>query len=118
MNWVTTASEPRNEAPVGIQPFGELGRSDSAFVAITAVQVFTTGLSFELSVRLRQEPKGFGHRISELINGNARGRQVPAEHQLWFGVEYPDGRTATSVESGADGTGLRLWSSDGHGQTR
>jgi hypothetical protein len=123
MQWSITAFAPRNEVPVGIPAFGELGRSDTAFVAITSVCVYTTGLSFVVSVRLRQEPRGLGHRISELISGDpSRERDVPAEQQLWFGVEYPDGRIATTVwehfGNDPDGSAIHLWCRGGHGGSR
>ncbi len=122
MHWSITPYAPRNEVPVSIPAFGELGRSDTAFVAITSACVFTTGLSFHVSVRLRQDRRGGSHRVSEMIGGDSsREREVPAEQQLWFGVEYPDGRTATTAWRSGSDTGedsIHLWCRGGHGGSR
>jgi len=95
--WWVRMSAPENEAPIGITPFGVLGRSDSALVAITASLVYSTGIGMILSVRLRKQLRGLSSRMFDLIGGNTtHGEEAAAHERLWLGVEYPDGRTAVN----------------------
>jgi hypothetical protein len=98
--WRKHMSAPENEAPVGMPAFGQLGRSDTAWVGITGVRVYSTGISLDVSIRLRREVRGVSFRLHELISGDRiRGLDIPSEHRLWLGVEYPDGRTTTNVQT-------------------
>ncbi len=60
--------------------------------------------------------------LSLISANNFREREISTEEQLWLGVEYPDGRTATNVQhswSGADeGEIVSLSSRGGRGHTR
>jgi hypothetical protein len=90
-------SEPDNEVPAPVPFTAVLGRTDDVAVCIVGIHVFTTGLSFQLAVRLRQVPPGLHHRIFEMVSGHRL--DTSAEDRLLLGVELVDGRTASNVAS-------------------
>ena len=86
-------SPPDNELP-GVVPISlVLGRTDEVVVALTAAQVYSTGVSLAVSVRLRHSEEGGG--LFEQVHGHRRGRD--AASPLLLGVGYADGRTATNI---------------------
>jgi hypothetical protein len=99
--WSRRRSAPENEAPAGLPFSAVLGRTDETAVFVTGFRVYSTGLAFTLSVRLRSEPRSrLAHRIHELISGHGPGDpDGTLDERLLLGVEYADGRTATNLTS-------------------
>ena len=99
--WTRRRSAPENEVPAGLEFSALLGRSDESAVFVSSFRVYSTGLGFTLSVRLRREPRhDLAHRIHELISGHGPGgREGDLEERLLLGVEYADSRTATNLTS-------------------
>jgi hypothetical protein len=99
--WNRRMSAPENEAPAGLPFSAVLGRTDETAVCVTGFRVYSTGLAFTLSVRLRSEPRNrFRHRIHELLSGHGPGDpDGNLDERLLLGVEYADGRTATNLTS-------------------
>jgi hypothetical protein len=86
-------SAPENEIPVAVPMNSVLVRTDHAALALLGLQVFTTGLSFELALRCRPSLLDvLGHDIGELLWGSRGG-----PGQLLLGVEFADGRRASSL---------------------
>jgi hypothetical protein len=88
---------PDNEVPVGVPGTVVLGRSDDAAVFLTGIQAYSTGIVFEVGVRLRRTPRGpWRHRVWAMLNGT--GDDDPeSTGQLLLGVEYADGRAVANV---------------------
>src|SRR3954451_3979970 len=98
--WTRRVSAPENEAPAALPFSAVLGRTDETAVFVSGFRVYTTGFAFTLSVRLRSEPRQ-GEHFHELLFGGY-GVAEPAgnlDERLLLGVEYADGRTATSLTS-------------------
>ena len=87
-------SAPENEVPAAVAVSAVLGRTDAAAVSLTGVQVFSTGLSFELGLRCRPEAAELleGRNVGDLLWGHG-GRGAP----LLIGVQFSDGRRASNV---------------------
>lgn len=96
--WRKRAQAPENELPAGIEPFGVLGRSDAAVVTVTGVQVYSTGLSLDLTILVRQSPHGRSvfHRLTHLRQ--ALDEPDDAADWLWLGVAYADERLGLNVD--------------------
>ena len=97
--WSRRRSVPENEAPAGLDFSVVLGRSDDTAICVTGFRVYSTGLAFTLSVRLRREldharVRDFYDLLSH-GHGPAGGRD--AGDRLLLGLEYADGRTATNL---------------------
>lgn len=87
---------PDNEVP-GIVAFqAVLGRTPDLVIALVSIAVYSSGLSFELPIRLRRDDET-GRIGDELYGGRRHGTAATA---LLFGVGYPDGRKATNVGHG------------------
>ncbi len=72
-------------------------RTDDVAVALLGLQVFTTGVSFELTVRMRPSARGrFGYSLDELVWRHGRHGS-----RFLFGVELADGRRVGSPLGGA-----------------
>ena len=90
-------SAPGNEVPVWAPASGQLGRSDTAYVGITGVRVYTTGISLDVSIRLRHEPRATCHRMHKLVSGDRiRGQDIPSKQRL----DQASGTTARSPPGG------------------
>jgi hypothetical protein len=90
-------SAPENEIPVAMPLNRLLARSDHAAMAVLGLQVFTTGLSFDLTVRCRPSlVEVLGRDVGDLLWGR-RG-----EGRLLLGVEFADGRRVTSLRDRDD----------------
>jgi hypothetical protein len=90
-------SAPENEIPVAVPLNTVLARTDDVAVALQRLSVYTTGVSFDLVVRLRPDAARAGGRdLNELIWGHGHG---PATEQGGFllGVELADGRRASNL---------------------
>jgi hypothetical protein len=103
-------SAPENEIPVAVPLNTVLGRNEDAAVALVGVQVYTTGVSFELAVRLRSPLEPMHHGLNELLFDH--GPSAPG--RLLLGVELADGRTASNVH-GRGGSGGVVFHAGGGG---
>ena len=86
-------SAPENEIPVALPQNLLLARSDDAAVALVGLQVYTTGVSFTLAIRVRptsQQPTG--RSLNELL-----WERGPGPGRLMLGLELPDGRRVSTV---------------------
>jgi hypothetical protein len=112
---------PENEVPVGIVPFGQLAESPTAWVGMTAVQVYTTGLSFTLSIRIRIEPQDLLYGVFDVLSEHGRYK-IPPEQRLWLGVQYADGSVGTNhgpyCSAGFNQDRVQLHGAGGHGGNR
>ncbi len=110
--WQRRFSAPENELPSPVPVAAILGRSTDVVVAIVGVQAYTTGLTFDVAVRMRTEPRGaLRFRLHHLIGGHWHGEDVTADQLLLLGVQYGDERTATNL-------GPRRWRPDMEGEER
>ncbi len=98
--WRRRMSPPENEFPASTGQVVMLGQTDHAAVAITHVEVFSTGFRFTLAVRLREAPPELAHGgLFMLIGSPARpGAEIPLQDRLLLGIEYPDGRRASNLQ--------------------
>jgi hypothetical protein len=111
---------PDNELPVTVSWTTVLGRTEDLAIALLAAKVYSSGINFELAIRRNgRGADARAERTAELIDGFG-----PATDRLLLGVEYADGRTATTfggpewgeaepdeptlVPSGGTGTELAL----------
>jgi hypothetical protein len=93
--WASRMSRPEHEVPHPVPIAVLLARTDDVAVAVAGVSAYTTGITFELVIRMRVRPPGIGgHELPELIHG--WGNESDSR-QLLFGVEYPDGRKISNV---------------------
>src|SRR5262249_53480655 len=97
--WHRRTSPPDNELPAAVGLTAVLGRTDDAAVGVTQMEAFSTGFQFTLAVRLRRaRPELVGGNLFMLISSHARpGVEVPLDQRLLLGVEYADGRRASTL---------------------
>ncbi len=93
-------SAPDNEFPVAVGAAAMLASNADAAVGVTHLEAFSTGFQFDLAVRVRQAPPRLaGGGLFMLIDGHVHpGAQVSLEDRLLLGVEYSDGRRASTVQ--------------------
>lgn len=89
--WRRRWAPPENEVPVPVPVSAVLGRTEDVAVALVGGAAYTTGLRFQVAVRLRAEPPGEHTHWMHLLDGGG--------DQLLLGVEYADGRIATNLPS-------------------
>jgi len=97
----TRMERPDNEIGWVLPISAILGRTPDAAVAVTHMTAFTTGVAFNLAVRLRVVPDNVGrHGLYALIGAHLPpGVNVDPDQRLLLGVEYADGRTAINTDS-------------------
>jgi hypothetical protein len=97
--WRGRMSPPEYEFPAGVGVTVLLGRTDDAAVGLTNVEAFSTGFRFTLAVRVRQPRPQFARGgLHMLISSHVHpGIDVPLEDRLLLGIEYPDGRRASTL---------------------
>jgi hypothetical protein len=84
---------PENEIPAALPQNLLLARTDEVAVALLGLQVHSTGVTFELTVRVRPSARAeLGHRLQELVWDRGRGTA-----RFLLGVELADGRRGSSV---------------------
>ena len=101
---------PENEVPVSLPQNLLLARTEDVAVALLGLQVCSTGVSFHLTVRVRAAAlRRLDHRLTELVwdRGSRGGRFL-------IGVEFSDGRRASSLPGGSS-EGVFLHSRGGGG---
>ena len=93
-------SAPDNELPVALPQNAVLARTDDAAIGLTSLQVYTSGVSFQLVVRVRPSvTETVGRNLNELFWEHGPG----AARRFLFGVELADGRRAATLPGvGAD----------------
>ena len=98
--WRVRMSPPENEFPAGVGLTALLGRTEDAAVGITLIEAFSTGFRFTLAVRLRQAPPELARAgLFMLISSEVHpGIEIPLEDRLLLGIEYPDGRRASTLQ--------------------
>jgi hypothetical protein len=88
-------SAPENEIPVALPVNAVLARTDDVVVALQRLSVHTTGVSFDLVVRLRPDSaQASGRDLNELVWGHG---PAPARGGFLLGVQFADGRRATNL---------------------
>lgn len=94
--WRRRMSPPENEFPAGAGLTSLFARTGDAAVGITHVEAFSTGFAFTLAVRLRRPHPG----LFMLISGHGRPgvAEVPVQRRLLLGLEYADGRRASTLD--------------------
>jgi hypothetical protein len=115
-------SPPENEFPAGVGLTVLLGSTGNAAVGITKLEAFSTGFRFTLAVRLRRvRPELARGGLLMLIDPRAnRGIEIPLPDRLLLGLEYADGRRASTLRdirpaAIAGGQDLRLTQKGGRG---
>jgi hypothetical protein len=94
--WFRRMMAPENEVPVALPMNTVLARTDDIALALVRLQVYSTGLSFDLIVRVR--PGATGRLpVREAMWGH-RHPFAPEPGGLLVGVELADGRRVTSLE--------------------
>ena len=85
--------------PAGVGLTVMLGRTDDTAVGITQIEAFSTGFRFTLAVRVRRLPPELAHSgLFTLIGSHAPpGVDIPLERCLLLGLEYADGRRASTL---------------------
>ena len=126
--WHRRTSPPENEFPASLGLSTLLGRTDEAAVGISQVDAYSTGFRFTLSVRLRRPRAELTHGgLYMLVGSHFRpGVEIRTEDRLLLGIEYPDGRRASTLEDGRAmgpaaldaGTGLMFVQHGGGGDER
>jgi hypothetical protein len=99
---------PENEVPVAIPVNVVLARTDDAAIALTGMQVYSTGVAFDVAVRVRTWPDDDHGGLGELVFEHGRRGS-----RLLIGVELSDGRRASNV--GGHGHGHGHGHGPGHG---
>jgi hypothetical protein len=84
-------SAPENEIPVAVPLNVVVARTDEVAVALLGLQVFTTGLSFDLALRKRSGRNG--RELNEVLFDH--GPHRPGG--LMLGIELADGRRQSNV---------------------
>jgi hypothetical protein len=97
--WRRWMSPPENEFPAGVGLTVLLSRTDDAAVGLTNVEAFSTGFRFTLAVRVCQPRPQFARGgLHMLISSHVHpGIDVPLDDRLLLGIEYPDGRRASTL---------------------
>lgn len=92
--WRRRMSRPDNEVPVAVPVSLLLARTGELAVSVMGMHAYSTGVTFELVVRLRQRQRGPGRQ--DLFNMVEAGAGGPVENGLVLSVEYADGRRAST----------------------
>jgi hypothetical protein len=88
---------PENEVPVALPMNTVLVRTDDVAAALVDLQVYTTGLSFTLIVRVR--PAAAGRLpVGEALIGRAHPFAEEGRARFLIGVEFSDGRRGSSLQ--------------------
>jgi hypothetical protein len=97
--WRRQMSPPDHEFPAGVGPYVLLGHTDDAAVGLTRLEAFSTGFQFTLAVRVRQPRPEFARGgLYRLISSHVHpGVEVRPEDRLLLGIEYSDGRRASTL---------------------
>jgi hypothetical protein len=99
-HWRRRMSAPDNELPAGVGVTAVLGLNDDAAVGLTQIEAFSTGFRFTLAVRVRRlRPLLARGGLFMLISQSVHpGIEIPLDDRLLLGLEYPDGRRASTLQ--------------------
>jgi hypothetical protein len=93
-------SAPENELPATLPVSVLLARTDDLAVGLIGLQVYSTGLTFELAVRVRPSAVGaVGRSLQELFWDHPPHSAT----RFLLGIELGDGRRVTNLRADADG---------------
>jgi len=97
--WRRWMSPPEYEFPASVGLSVLLGRTDDAAVGLTHLEAFSAGFRFTLAVRVRQPRPQFARGgLHMLISSHVPpGVEVRLEDRLLLGIEYSDGRRASTL---------------------
>ena len=109
-------SRPDNEIPVALPINVVLARTDDVAVALLGMQVYSTGVAFELAVRTRVWTDPYGRGLHEMVFGHGRS----AAGGLLLGLEFADGSRVSNVHGFAppNGSGIVFHPGGGGGDDR
>jgi hypothetical protein len=89
---------PHNVLP-GIAPVQVIvARTDETVIAVAGIQAYPTGFSFTLSLRVRNLSAQEEQRLPYLFDSTDPEDDALAGDFLRFGVQFADGRKATTLE--------------------
>lgn len=91
-DFLRRVNAPENEIPVALPQNLLLARTDDLAIALVGIQAYTTGLAFDLAVRARE---GAVEHLAHTLNELFWERRASGPSFL-LGVEFPDGRRASS----------------------
>jgi len=83
---------PENEVPVAVPLNAVLARTGDVALALLRLQVYSTGLTFDLILRCRASAVSGGRGLDTIL-----WRHGPEASPLLVGLEFPDGRRVTSA---------------------
>ena len=97
--WQRRMSPPENEFPSGTGLTVLLASTDDVAVGLTQVEAFSTGFRFNLAVRVRRVRPELvrGDLFMHVSSHVPPGLEVPLENRLLVGIEYSDGRRASTL---------------------
>jgi hypothetical protein len=91
-DFLRRVNPPENEIPVVLPVSVLLARAEDAAVALIGLQVYTTGVSFTLVIRVRpSSPLSTARSLNELVWAHG-----PGPSRFLLGIELSDGRRRTS----------------------
>lgn len=108
--WQRRMSPPENEFPAGVGITVLLASTDDVAVGLTQVEAFSTGFRFNLAARVRQLPSGLIRgELFMHVSSHVPDLQIPLENRLLVGIEYSDGRRASTLgDTGAFSPGAEM----------
>lgn len=102
--WFGRMSPPYNEIPAGVGMTALVVAPDDAAVAVTGFEAYSTGFRFTLAVRLRRrQPQLAPRGLFELVDPHPHAGTVDLDQRVLLGLEYPDGRRASTLDDGWPG---------------
>jgi len=108
-------SRPDNEIPVALPLNVLLARTDDAAIALLGLQVYSSGVSFTLTIRARVWSHDDGRGLHEMVFAHGRGASA-----LLLGVEFADGRRGSNLHrfGAPDGSDIVFHPGGGNGHDR
>ena len=93
---------PENELGVGVPTGLLLARTDDLAIAVLDVTAYSTGFALRLALRIHHDAEGFDPRTFMMrLHGGPGAAAQPGgglpDDLLRFGIEFADGRRATSL---------------------
>ena len=109
---VRRMSAPDNEIPVALPINAVVARTDEVAFALLGLQVYSTGVSFDLAVRARTGTEN--NELNEIVFEHG----PPRAGRMMLGVELADGRRASNVHAGHAGGDVVFHGGGGGGGNR
>jgi hypothetical protein len=93
--WAARRSRPEHEVPYPVPLALLLVKTGDLAIAVSGMSAYSTGISFELAIRMRVRPTGLGrHEFRALMHD---WDDDSDSRRFLLGVEYADGRRASNV---------------------